>query len=97
MYKDSTKRAEELLEESAGLLGMIAEVKSKGLLLKSQNRRKQAACTSGYPEESIEQWETEVESSVNQMLFDLATYNRRLEEIYEELDEISNISRVDPK
>tara|TARA_Y100000034_G_scaffold78960_1_gene94815 strand:- start:650 stop:937 length:288 start_codon:yes stop_codon:yes gene_type:complete len=85
MYKDSTELAEELLEESAGLLGMIAEVKSKALLLKNQNKRKMANCLAGSPEEPTEDWEEEVGFSVEQMQADLATYQHRLEEIYEEL------------
>jgi hypothetical protein len=85
MYKDSTERTEELLEESAGLLGMIAEVKSKALLLKSRNKQKKANCMAGNYDEPVEEWVEEVVISILQMQSDLATYQHRLEEIYEEL------------
>lgn len=87
MYKDSTTRQQELLDEAAGLLGMIAEVKSKALLLKHKNKRKMANCMAGLPEEPTEVWEEEVGMSVDQMYEDLAKYQDRIDVILEELAE----------
>ena len=85
MYKDSAERSEELLEEAAGLLGMIAEVRAKSVLLRNKNKRKWDNAIAGCPEEPEEEWCEEVGIAVAQMQDDLAKYRHRIQEIYEEL------------
>lgn len=84
------QRRLELLQEAAGLRGMIAEVKAKALLLK---QRVKVAEKKGESLEEVNEW---VDESLAQMREDLATYSRRLEEIYEELSQdVSTIPRLD--
>lgn len=74
MYKDSHERIDELLEESAGLEGMLDEASMKLKILKV--RWKDGQITR----------ETLV-ALTEQISSDLDTYKSRLDEIYEELDE----------
>jgi predicted nuclease with TOPRIM domain len=80
MYKDSATIIEELLEESAMVRGMIAEILMKCKLLKSRlNDLRNDA------EEACEEFGDEVVNSTEQMQADLDRYHQRLKEIYEEL------------
>jgi uncharacterized protein YbbK (DUF523 family) len=73
-------RQQQLLDEAAGLLGMIAEVKIKALILKKKSGK-------AGQDELIDTMQ-----AANKMKGDLATYFERLKHIGDELDEISGMA-----
>lgn len=79
-----------LVDEAMGLLGMIAEIKSKSQLYKSKIQEEENL---GF-EQPSSGLIVDVESSVGQMRNELATYSRRLDEIHEELRSYVVISDV---
>jgi len=81
MYKDSSEVTEELLMEAAGLKGAVSEVILKCKLLKSRT-----ASERDLYEEPTDKFQHEVDVATEQMQADLARYQQRLEEIYEELE-----------
>ena len=95
MFQDSDERTEVLLEEAMGLKGMIAEVRSKSLILKFRMHREQAdQFESGNPMFPSRALCEDVKQSITQMRDDLAKYSQRLREIYEELASYGIISDV---
>lgn len=75
------KRVRKLLNHGMVCIGMIAEAKSKCLLLK---KKLNAAKKRG---EDNDVFFDEIEATIVQMRQDLAKYPRRLKKIYKELDE----------
>lgn len=84
-----TKEARRLTNEGMGCLGMISEVKSKAMLLKSKLRR------ANQLGEMTEELEAQAQESLHQMRRDLAKYSRRLKQICEELREYGIIPKLD--
>lgn len=79
-FPDTQKQIRKLLNEASGQLGMIAEVKSKCLLLQMRLRRARKN------QEFTEPLEEEATRSLRQMKKDIATYSCNLKRIYEELE-----------
>ena len=88
MHSDIQRRR--LVGEAMGLLGMIAEIKSKSQLCKSKIQEEENL---GFEQPSLGLI-VDVESSVGQMRNELATYSRRLDKIHEELKSYVVISDV---
>jgi hypothetical protein len=86
---NEAKRCEKLLNEAAGYLGMIDEVKAKCLLLKNKLR---VAVNEG---RDPAEYDDEIDKAVSQMKLDLSRYYRKLEQIYEELQKYGFISNME--
>lgn len=80
MYKNITDIIEELLMEANGLKGAINEVILKCRLLKSR-----LVAEREIYDEPTDKFQYEVDVATEQMYADLARYQQRLDEIYEEL------------
>ena len=81
-----------LVDEAMGLLGMIAEIKSKSQLYKLKIQEEELDF-----EQPSMGLVVDVESSMRQMKIDLATYSHRLDEIHEELRSYVVVSDVSGK
>lgn len=75
------RKARKLLDEGFGCIGMIAEANSKLVLFKSRIR--DAKSSGVVPEDLVPQ----TRAGIRQIKKDLATYSRRLNEIYTELED----------
>lgn len=79
MDANRERRVKFLSNKAAGCLGMIAEVRSKCILMKSRLTKATES------DQDMDNLEEEALASVKQMKADLARYTRRLDRIYEEL------------
>lgn len=77
------KHLQKLLNEARGLKGMIAEVACKSRLLASQIKQ-----------DKIEE-DSAFEEMLVQMQSDLDKYSERLREIIQELNNVSNLDRME--
>lgn len=81
MYKDIADIIKELFMESRSLKGAIEEVILKCKLLKSRLVAEREIC-----DKITDKLQYEIDVSTEQMQADLARYQQRLDEIYEELE-----------
>lgn len=84
------RKARKLINEGFACSGMMAEVKSKCLLLKQRVKtlRHTSPC-------DFEEQEAQIHSSILQMRKDLARYSRRIKEICEELGDYGIVLKLE--